>query len=349
VNVADFDYTLPEDLIAQEPLPERDASRLLVLDRSSGALEHRLFRDLPGLLRAGDLLVLNDTRVVPARLEGRRATGGLVEALALERVGGSDEAPEWECLTRSSKPLRAGARIDFGCGLSAVAIGRSAERSVLRFEDARGMPVEALLERGSVPLPPYIERLPGDPRAALDRDRYQTVFARTPGAVAAPTAGLHFTPRILEEIRAGGVDTAFVTLHTGIGTFLPVRVEAVADHRMHPERFEIPESAAHAVRRARERGGRVVAVGTTVVRTLESRADAERGVAAGSGRCDLFIYPGHAFRVVDALLTNFHLPRSTLLMLVCAFAGRQNVLAAYEEAIATGYRFYSYGDAMWIG
>ncbi len=349
MNIREFDYALSPDLIAQEPLDERDASRLMVVGRATGAVEHRTFADLPDLLRDGDLLVLNDTRVVPARLEGKKGTGGRVEALLVERTGGLDDAPEWECLTRSSKPLRPGERIDFGDGLSAVLVRRSEDRSVLRFEDARGRILEALALDGRVPLPPYIERSDADPRAEVDRERYQTVFARVPGAIAAPTAGLHFTPRILDVLRRRGVQTAFLTLHTGIGTFLPVRVDRVEDHRMHPERFDLPETAVEAVRRARERGGRVVAVGTTVVRTLEGRATAERTVVAGSGRCDLFIYPGYAFRVVDALVTNFHLPRSTLLMLVCAFAGRQNVLSAYQEAVRLRYRFYSYGDAMLIG
>jgi len=326
VNVSEFDYALSPDLIAQEPLPERDASRLMVLDRASGAVAHGAFAGLPDLLREGDLLVLNDTRVVPARLLGRKATGGRVEALLVERVGGTDETPEWECLTRSSRPLRPGGRIDFGGGLSAVLIRWNEDRSVLRFEDREGPAPATLAARGRVPLPPYIERSDADPREEVDRERYQTVFARRPGA-----------------------ETAFLTLHTGIGTFLPVRVDRVEDHRLHPEAFDLPEAAAEAVNRARSRGGRVVAVGTTVVRTLESRATAERTVIAGSGRCDLFIYPGHAFRVVDALLTNFHLPRSTLLMLVCAFAGRQNVLSAYQEAVRLRYRFYSYGDAMLIG
>lgn len=349
MNVSDFDYELPAERIAQEPAPTRDGSRLLVLDRHTGRVDHRGFSDLPGLLRRGDLLVLNDTQVLPARIDGRKPTGGRVELLLLERTGGSDEAPFWDCLVRPSRSLRRGARVDLGRGLAAVVVERVEDRFTLRLEDRGGDPLRTVAEVGRMPLPPYIRRSAADPRAGLDRERYQTVFAREPGAIAAPTAGLHFTRALLDELRSQGVETTLVTLHVGIGTFLPVRSARVEEHRMQAERFALPPAAAEAVGRTRDRGGRVVAVGTTVVRTLEANAEERGTVRAGCGRSDLFIVPGHPFRVVDALVTNFHLPRSTLLMLVSAFAGRQNVLSAYREAVGQGYRFYSYGDAMFIG
>lgn len=324
----DFDYELPEERIAQEPAP-RGESRLLVLD-AEGAQRYRRVRDLPGLLRPGDLVVLNDTRVIPARLYGRRGEGRM-EVLLVEKLGDR----EWEVLVRPGRRARPGTEIVFE-GLSAEVVDKREDRYRLRFSE----PVEPHLDRlGHVPLPPYIHR----PDEAADRERYQTVFARTPGAIAAPTAGLHFSQELLEEIAAAGIGIARVTLHVGIGTFKPVSVEKVEDHRMDRERYEVGEETAEAIRRTKESGGRIVAVGTTVVRTLESS-----GGAAGSGSTDLFITPGFRFRVVDVLLTNFHLPRSTLLMLVSAFAGRERVLAAYEEAIREGYRFYSYGDAMLV-
>ena len=324
----DFDYELPEERIAQEPAP-RGESRLLVLD-AEGPQRHRRVRDLPGLLRPGDLLVLNDTRVIPARLYGRRGEGRM-EILLVEKLGDL----EWEALVRPGRRARPGTEILFE-GLAAEVLDKREDRYRLRFSE----PVESHLDRlGHIPLPPYIHR----PDEASDRDRYQTVFARTPGAIAAPTAGLHFTERLLEEIAAAGIGIARVTLHVGIGTFKPVSAERIEDHRMDRERYEVGEETAEAIRRTRESGGRIVAVGTTVVRTLESSAG-----TAGSGSTELFITPGFRFRVVDVLLTNFHLPRSTLLMLVSAFAGRERVLAAYEEAIREGYRFYSYGDAMLV-
>lgn len=349
MRLPDFDYELPEGRIAQEPLPRRDASRLLALDRATGALAHLRFSDLPRLLRAGDLLVLNDTRVVPARLRGKKETGGAVEALLLEREGGGRAAPVRRCLLDASKPPRPGVRIDFGHGLRAEVLSRSGEGWSVRLTSEDGDPEAAALRAGAVPLPPYIRRGPGDPRSALDVERYQTVYAAKPGAVAAPTAGLHFTADLLDRLQGLGVETARLTLHVGPGTFLPVRSERIEDHRMHAEAFDLPGETAEAIGRARRRGGRVVAVGTTVVRTLEGRASGDGSVAAGSGSCDLFIRPGHAFRAVDAMVTNFHLPRSTLLMLVCAFGGRERILAAYAEAVREGYRFYSYGDAMFVG
>lgn len=338
---SDFDYELPPEAIAQHPVP-RGESRLLVLN-NEGPERHQRVGDLPRLLHPGDLLVLNDTRVIPARLFGRRLQsdgelGGRMELLLVEKVG----EREWEALARPGKRARPGTTILFETGLTAEVLEKREEdgRYQVRFSEA----VEGHLDRlGHIPLPPYIQR----EDAAEDRERYQTVFARRPGAIAAPTAGLHFSTGLLEELRQAGVETAEVTLHVGIGTFKPVSAERVEEHRMDSERYEIGEEAAEAIRRTRERGGRVVAVGTTVVRTLESAALAGEGqIRPGSGSTWLFITPGFEFQVVDVLLTNFHLPRSTLLMLVSAFAGRERVLAAYAEAIREGYRFYSYGDAM---
>jgi S-adenosylmethionine:tRNA ribosyltransferase-isomerase len=338
VLTSDFDFELPAASIAQEAAP-RGESRLLVMDRE-GADRHAHVRDLPRLLRPGDLLVLNDTRVIPARLFGRRAGWtGKMELLLVERLG----EREWDALVKPGRRAKPGTVIELGeSSLTAeVILKREDGRHLLRFSE----PVEPHLERlGHVPLPPYIHR----PDTPEDRERYQTVYARSPGAVAAPTAGLHFTEGLLAEIAAAGIEIARVTLHVGIGTFKPVTAERIEDHRMERERYEIGAEAAAAIRRARERG-RVVAVGTTVVRTLESAALASGDeVLPRAGSTDIFITPGFHFQVVDVLLTNFHLPCSTLLMLVSAFAGRERVLAAYEEAIQEGYRFYSYGDAMLV-
>jgi S-adenosylmethionine:tRNA ribosyltransferase-isomerase len=346
VRIDEFDYELPPERIAQRPAPEREGSRLLVLDRTSGAIDHRRFAELPELLRPGDLVVLNDTRVVPARLVARKPSGGRVELLLVERTG-DPSGDEWRCLLRSSRKPEPGARLALDGGLSIEVVARDGESWRVRLPGGADG-VEAALERvGRMPLPPYIRR---DDAALdeLDRERYQTVYAREPGAVAAPTAGLHFSTAILDRLRARGIDLAFVTLHVGTGTFRPVRAERIEDHEMETERYVLPEATASAIARTRQRGGRVVAVGTTVVRVLESCA-AGSGVEPGSGRTSLFVRPGHAFSVVDALVTNFHLPRSTLLVLVCAFAGCEPVLAAYREAVAAGYRFYSYGDAMLVG
>jgi len=334
VLTSDFEYDLPASSIAQEPLP-RGESRLLVLDRS-GPERHARVRDLPRLLRPGDLLVLNDTRVIPARLFGRRAGGGRMELLLVERVS----EDEWDALVKPGKRAKPGTEIELASSLTAEVIDKGEDgRFRLRFSE----PIEPHLERlGHVPLPPYIHR----PDTPEDRERYQTIYARSPGAIAAPTAGLHFTAELLREIEGAGIGIARITLHVGIGTFKPVTAERIADHRMDRERYEISEEAAALIHRTRESGARVVAVGTTVVRTLESAALAGGEVRAGGGATELFITPGFRFQVVDALLTNFHLPRSTLLMLVSAFAGRERILAAYAEAIREGYRFYSYGDAM---
>ena len=344
MRVADFDFDLPVDLIAQEPAGARDASRLLVLDRRTGAMSHRGFSDLPDELRSGDLLVLNDTKVLPARLRGSKPTGGRVEILLLAPCG----SEEWYALLTGSKSIRPGAPLAVSHELSVVPIARDGEAWRVRIAPASGDLVAALEAVGEVPLPPYIRRAAGDPRGPVDRERYQTIYARVPGAVAAPTAGLHFTPALVTTLAARGVETAFVTLHVGLGTFQPVRVTNVEDHRMHPEPLSIPDATADAILRARQRGGRVVAVGTTVVRALESRAAERGGVVSGSGTSTLFVYPGFRFRVVDALVTNFHLPQSTLLMLVCAFGGTETVLAAYGAAVRERYRFFSYGDAMFV-
>jgi S-adenosylmethionine:tRNA ribosyltransferase-isomerase len=338
VLTRDFDYDLPPASIAQEPAP-RGESRLLVLDRQ-GSDRHARVRDLPRLLRPGDLLVLNDTRVIPARLHGRSAGGGKMEILLLERLADR----EWEALVKPGRRARPGSLIRIEEGLAAEVVDKREDGPSHRYRLRFSEPIEPHLDRlGHIPLPPYIHR----PDTPEDRERYQTVFARRPGAVAAPTAGLHFTAELLREIEAAGVETARVTLHVGLGTFKPVAAERVEEHRMESERYEIGEEAAGAVRRARTAGRRIVAVGTTVVRTLESAAKAGDGeVRAGSGATELFITPGFRFQAVDALLTNFHLPCSTLLMLVSALAGRERVLAAYAEAVREGYRFYSYGDAM---
>lgn len=338
MNPADFHFDLPEALIAQAPLPDRAGSRLLVL-RPDGGLDDAHFPALTGLLRPGDLLVLNDTRVIPARLHGTKASGGRIELL-VERVLDTHAAL---VQLRSSHAPKPGAMLEFEAGVTAEVLERRDEFFVLRFS----WPVDQVLaSRGHIPLPPYIRR----PDEAPDRERYQTVYARQPGSVAAPTAGLHFDPTLLGAIRARGVDIAHLTLHVGAGTFQPVRERQLAAGRLHPERCTVGAEVCEAVAACRARGGRVVAVGTTSVRALESaaRATPEGPLAPWAGETDLFIRPGFTFRVVDALVTNFHLPESSLLMLVCAFGGRERVLAAYAHAVEARYRFYSYGDAMFL-
>ena len=333
---SDFHYDLPAELIAQAPLPERSASRLLVVPPAPGPFADRGIRDLPGLLQPGDLLVFNDTRVIPARLYGQKASGGRVEIL-IERLLGDDEA---RAQVGASKSPRPGSRIALDAGGEAEVLGREDEFYRLRFHVAQ--PLDAWLEHaGRLPLPPYIRREPG----AADDARYQTVFAREAGAVAAPTAGLHFDEPLLEALRARGIDFGHVTLHVGAGTFQPVRVDDLDQHRMHSEWLNVGAALVEQVRRTRARGGRVVAVGTTVVRALES-AMADDGLRPFAGETRIFILPGVRIRSVDALLTNFHLPESTLLMLVSAFAGKERIFAAYEHAIRERYRFFSYGDAM---
>lgn len=349
MKASDFDYGLSPELIAQEPAERRDGARMMVLNRAARTVEHRRFVDLPDYLRANDLLVVNDTRVIPARVFGRKAkagTGGKVEFLLLEET-----APGiWDALMRSRRRPKVGERVVLDEDLAVATVLEDGELGRVKVRVESQMPWLEVLERiGQTPLPPYIQRKEASPaRRAADKVRYQTVFARDPGAVAAPTAGLHFTPEVLDRLAAHGVDKAAVTLHVGIGTFRPVAVENVEDHKMDFERWQIPEETARKIAAARSAGGRVVAVGTTSVRTLESAAARPEGFGAGRGRTDLFIRPPYAFRMVDAMVTNFHLPKSTLIMMIGAFAGREFVLDAYREAIRERYRFYSYGDCMLI-
>ena len=342
MNVSDFDFELPAQLIAQAPLPERAGARLLRLDGMTGEIGDSMVREFPTLLRAGDLLVFNDTRVIPARLHGQKDSGGKVEVL-LERILSEHEAIFH---VRASKSPKQGAKLHMEGGIVLEMLGREDELFRLRLVSDGASLLAALETHGHMPLPPYIERQDG----AADRERYQTVFADRPGAVAAPTAGLHFDHELLAAIGARGVETTRVTLHVGAGTFQPVRVESLTEHVMHAEWADVPQSAVDAIHAARARGGRVIAVGTTAVRALESaaRQSGQNNLAAWQGDTRLFITPGVRFKVVDALLTNFHLPRSTLLMLVSAFGGYANIMRAYHHAIAANYRFFSYGDAMFI-
>ncbi len=340
--LSDYDYDLPEELIAQTPIEPRDASRLMVVHRSSGEIEHRRFYEIGEYLRPGDLLVINDTRVIPARLHGRRPTGGAAEILLVRRL----EPGLWEALGRPMRRLRPGTAVDL-VSPDGEPLGERVEVAGRRAGGLLAVRLPASVEErlgaiGEMPLPPYIHERLADP------ERYQTVYAREPGSAAAPTAGLHFTPRLLESLERQGVGIARVTLHVGLGTFLPVKVEDARLHEMHEEEYHVPAETLAAIRETKARGGRVVAVGTTSCRTLESiphRLDSDEPV---SGSTDLYIYPGFQFRVVDALVTNFHLPRSTLMLLVSALAGRELILRAYREAVRERYRFYSFGDAMII-
>ncbi len=339
MQVSDFDYELPPDRIAQEPLPERDASRLLLLDRRTGGIAHHRFRELPDLLRPDDVLVVNDSKVIPARLHGRKTTGGQAEVLLVRPLAEG----EWLAMTRPGLPpggrvvvARDGLRLT----IEALAVADDGLRTV-RLETDSGEVAAALAELGELPTPPYIHRRLADP------GRYQTIYAAPEGSIAAPTAGLHFTPRVLAALEARGIAVERLTLHVGLGTFLPVRTEAVDDHRMHSEWYTLPPETAARLNVARKAGRRVIAIGTTACRALESAAQTGT-IQPGSRETALFIRPGYHFQAVDGLLTNFHLPRSTLLMLVSALAGREHVLAAYAEAVEAGYRFYSFGDAMLI-
>jgi S-adenosylmethionine:tRNA ribosyltransferase-isomerase len=361
VLVSDFHYHLPEELIAQQPLPDRAASRLLHLSAATGSLADGQFRDFPDLLRPGDLLVFNNTRVFPARLFGRRAglksqplspqnpasrdfLRGRVEVLLTRQL--QRDPNDWECLVRPGRKIGVGERLFFDDNdelqAEVIARGEFGERHI-RFTSVDDFfaRVEAI---GHIPLPPYISRAD----SPADRDRYQTVYARERGSVAAPTAGLHFTPEILSRLNDRGIETAEVTLHVGLGTFQPVRVETVEEHMLHSEPYSISDEAAAKIHQARRESRRIVAVGTTTVRTLEYAAQQAGEIRAGSGEANLFIYPGYRFQLVQALLTNFHLPQSTLLMLVCALAGKENALRAYHHAVAQRYRFYSYGDCMFV-
>jgi S-adenosylmethionine:tRNA ribosyltransferase-isomerase len=349
LKVSEFDFDLPPELIAQEPPARRGASRLLHLDRSTGALADLHFGDLPSLVRAGDLLVFNDTRVFPARLIGRRLPGGgAVECLLVRRVSQEDDAEVWEALVHPGQRLREGTRMEFDGGDVFIAgeildCRFHGRRTVRLTSDAPSIEV-AVDAIGHVPLPPYIKREDD----GADRERYQTVYARDRGSIAAPTAGLHFTPELLSELDARGVERAFVTLHVGYGTFQPVRVDDVGDHSVEAEEYEVSPATAATLSRALAEQRRIVAIGTTTVRALESLTIRNGAIEAGRGSTDLFVHPGYGFQVVSGLITNFHLPRSSLLMLVSAFAGRERVLDAYEHAVAKRYRFYSYGDAMVI-
>jgi len=351
-SLIQYNYDLPPELIAQEPPMERDQSNLLVLDRRTGRLSHNVFGDLDRILRPDDILVINDTEVIPARLHGRKNTGGNVEILISDYVGGCsiDSEPGQficECLVKSAKRPKPGTWFYFDQGLKAEVMERRNGTYLIKFHT--GDDFEDLLYRiGEVPLPPYIKRTAGKDIEYDDRASYQTVYAADRGAVAAPTAGLHFTVELLKRIESKGIEIVPITLHIGYGTFSPVRVADIRKHKMHSERYSIPQASADRINTARAAGKRIVAVGTTCVRTLEYASNENGELLQGNGRCDLFIYPGYRFKVVDAMVTNFHLPKSTLLMLVSAFAGREKILNAYREAIRRRYRFYSFGDAMFI-
>lgn len=336
----DFYYELPEELIAQDPLADRSSSRLLVLDRQSGAVSHHTFREIADYLNEGDCLVINDTKVIPARLIGsKEETGAKIEVLLLKRK----ENNIWETLVKPGKKAKAGARISFGEGLlTGEVVGIADEGNRLIRFSYEGIFEEILDQLGQMPLPPYITH------QLEDKNRYQTVYAKHTGSAAAPTAGLHFTPELLKELEEKGVEIARVTLHVGLGTFRPVKVDEITDHHMHSEFYRIDEEAAEKINRAKAAGNRVICVGTTSCRTIESAADETGRLEEKSGWTEIFIYPGYQFKVLDGLITNFHLPESTLIMLVSALAGRENVLGAYKEAVEERYRFFSFGDAMLI-
>lgn len=340
MDLKDFNYDLPEELIAQDPLEDRSSSRLMVLHKDTGRIEHKTFRDIIDYLNPGDCLVINDTKVIPARLMGiKEDTGAAIEVLLLKR--NADDV--WECLVKPGKKARTGARIVFGEGLLVGEIVDVIEdgNRMIKFH-YEGIFEEILDKLGQMPLPPYITH------KLQDKNRYQTVYARNEGSAAAPTAGLHFTKELLEKIKEKGVNVVSITLHVGLGTFRPVKVDKIEEHHMHTETFNISKEAADTINRARAAGGRVIAVGTTSCRTLESAAADDGTIPARSGDTDIFIYPGYKFKAIDCLITNFHLPESTLIMLVSALAGRDNIMNAYETAVKERYRFFSFGDAMFI-
>ena len=336
----DFWYDLPEELIAQTPLKQRDTSRLLVLDRDSGEIRHRHFFDIIDYLNPGDCLVMNDSRVLPARLLGHRPTGGAVEVLLLRDLGDK----KWECLCKPGRKMQPGSQVIFGNGelTATVAEVQETGNRIIEFH-YEGIFLEVLARLGKMPLPPYIRE------ELQDQERYQTVYSRAVGSAAAPTAGLHFTNELLDKIRDKGIQTAFVTLHVGLGTFRPVKAEEISDHHMHAELCMISDETAAILNETKKRGGRIICVGTTSCRTLESLVNDDGSFEAKSGWTEIFIFPGYQFKAMQGLITNFHLPESTLVMLVSAFAGREHVLNAYEEAVQQRYRFFSFGDAMFIG
>ena len=340
MNTKDFDYYLPPELIAQTPLKDRAASRLLVLDRESGVMEHKHFYDIYDRLHAGDCLVMNNTRVIPARLYGvKEGTGGKIEFLLLKRLNDTD----WEIILRPGRKARPGSRFVFGDGALRAEVLEVKEdgNRIVRFF-FQGIWEEVLDRLGEMPLPPYIKE------KLEDKERYQTVYSKVEGSAAAPTAGLHFTKELLDKLQKKGVRQAYLTLHVGLGTFRPVSAEHVEDHKMHSEYYEVPRETAEMINRTRKEGGRIIAVGTTSVRTLETVAEPDGTIPACSGNTEIFIYPGYRFKAVDGLITNFHLPESTLMMLVSALAGKENIFRAYEEAVRERYRFFSFGDAMYI-
>ncbi|MBN1930848.1 MAG: tRNA preQ1(34) S-adenosylmethionine ribosyltransferase-isomerase QueA [Desulfobacterales bacterium] len=350
-SLHDYNYDLPENLIAQTPMAQRDQARLLVLQRKTGVISHHLFCDIYDLLSSDDLIVINNTEVIPGRLRGRKDTGGKVEVLILDYAGGSKKIEtegNWicQCLVKASKRPKRGASIYFDGGLSAEIINFSDGIYTIKF-CCRNDFESHLYQIGDIPLPPYIKRST-DHSSSTDLSYYQTVYASRKGAIAAPTAGLHFSEDLLEKLKSKGIKIVAITLHVGYGTFLPVRVSDIRDHKMYSESYIVPEETAKQINLAKKNNRRIVAVGTTCIRTIEYAADNNGYVASGKGECDLFIYPGYKFKVVDAMVTNFHLPQSTLLMLVSAFAGHKKVMNAYKEAIENRYRFFSYGDAMFV-
>ncbi|MDT8317618.1 MAG: tRNA preQ1(34) S-adenosylmethionine ribosyltransferase-isomerase QueA [bacterium] len=341
MKTSDFDYLLPEELIAQSPPASRGASRLLVFHREKGRISHKSFSDIINLFDEGDLLVFNDTKVIPARLFGHKETGGRIELLLIREI----EEDLWECMLKSSKGSKVGMTFSLGEGddlIRALVVDRKEGSAIVKLSSAGGVK-EMINKVGRMPLPPYVKR----DAVKEDEERYQTIYASKEGAVAAPTAGLHFTPELMQGLKEKGVDSAMITLHVGPGTFQPVRVDDLENHRMHSEHFQISESVAKKINEVKERGGRVIAVGTTTVRTLESSNDKGK-VLPNEGETDIFVRPGSRFNVVDCMITNFHLPKSTLFMLVSAFAGTANMKKVYEEAVLEKYRFFSYGDAMLI-
>jgi S-adenosylmethionine:tRNA ribosyltransferase-isomerase len=351
-SLSKYDYELPPELIAQQPAAHRDRSHLLILDRQTGRCKHSVFCDLANLFSQDDVLVINNTAVVPGRLRGRKDSGGKVEVLISDFTGGNKLYSEtdkyvFECLLKSAKPLKPGTRLYFDQGLEAEVMESRNGTHTVKFHSS-GDFEDLIYKIGEVPLPPYIKRGPNNTAACDDRAAYQTVYATHKGAIAAPTAGLHFTQRLLDKLRSKGVKVVPITLHIGYGTFAPLRASDIRFHKMHSECFSISQASADTINTARAMRKRVVAVGTTCVRALEYAVNDKQELVSGSGSCDLFIYPGYRFKIVDAVITNFHLPQSTLLILVSAIAGRENILNAYQEAIRRKYRFYSYGDAMFI-